>query len=232
METKASEEPTVDTDVSKEEDAAVGKDGKVQLDIEDAPFLSEAKEEAVNKEKEILEESSTQSNTDSLEAKPEEVPQKSNKKNIIFAISALLVVIILAVSIWFFFFYSSGASEESVTESPTIIVVPSVKDVKGPKEYKIIFAPFMVEEQSPTLVSFLQATFTGISKDEKVIREAQGKELVLRDAIYYYLRNKKHSFLIDPGSTMEIKRDLLDIVNGYLSSGKMEDILLENYILK
>ena len=37
---------------------------------------------------------------------------------------------------------------------------------------------------------------------------------------------------MNPENAMTIKQDLQDIVNGILTQGKMDDILLVNYIIK
>lgn len=90
----------------------------------------------------------------------------------------------------------------------------------------------MVEQRTGDTVHFLTTNFTAVTGDEAVSAEARSKMLVLRDAVYYYLRNKTHEYLVDPANSLTIKRDLTDILNGYLSKGKLDDVLLENYVVK
>ena len=54
--------------------------------------------------------------------------------------------------------------------------------------------------------------------------------LVLRDAVYFYLRGKTPEYLLDAANTAEIKQDLVDILNDYLQRGKLQDVLLDSYL--
>ncbi len=54
--------------------------------------------------------------------------------------------------------------------------------------------------------------------------------LSLRDAIYYYLRSKESAFLMDAHNGPEIKKDLLGVLNDYMTQGNIEDILFESYL--
>ncbi|MBR4741483.1 MAG: flagellar basal body-associated FliL family protein, partial [Desulfovibrio sp.] len=56
------------------------------------------------------------------------------------------------------------------------------------------------------------------------------KMLVLRDAVYFYLRGKSFEYLLNPDNAPEIKSDLLGILNDYLAHGKLEDVLLDSYL--
>lgn len=231
MDTESPDEKQSNIKELQPSDIAQSKNQKVQLDIEDAPFLLDTEEEAVPlKETEEISHSLThtlpnEQDQDSI------LRRKKLRKQKIAVIILTIFIIVIAIG-WFLFFQDVPPLEEPILPEPTIVIVPSVEKVTGPQEYKITFEPFTVAQPSGNSVKFLEATFVGISKDEKVIKESKSKELVLRDAIYYYLSNKTHGHLIDPKNALVIKQDLLDIVNGYLISGKMEDILLENYIVK
>lgn len=197
---------------------------KVQLDIDDAPFLMDFEEAPVP----VLQDSS------SLPSLGEEVEQPKKfwqKRPFQIAIGGgTLLLILLAV---FLYVWLSRPPEVPVQEvPPTIVVVPSAKTLAGTSDFIMALEPFMVEQREETTVRFLKASFTLVSSNEQLIEEAKGKLLILRDAIFYYLRNKTHEYLIDPANTTTIKQDLLDIVNGYLVKAKAEDLLIENYILK
>lgn len=220
------------TELQSSEATVQNKNQKVQLDIEDAPFLLDSEEEAVPlKDTEEKVQSSENRILSKNQDQSEIHRQRKLSKQKILAVT-LSIILIIFIIIWFLFFQSAQPLEEPTLPEPTVVIVPSPEQITGPQEYKITFEPFTVAQFSGNIIKFLEATFVGISKDEKVIKESKSKELVLRDAIYYYLSNKTHGYLIDPKNTLVIKQDLLDIVNGYLVSGKMEDILLENYIVK
>lgn len=207
-------------------DFAVQASQKVQLDIDDAPFLlaiDDTPPPPVARSAESTDVATTEGGEDQKRAR--------KKKMLLAAAGGVVVVLLLAaVAVWWF--VGSPPPDLPVQPEPTVIVVPSPKSVTGPQEYKIDFAPFMVEQRNGNGVHFLQARFAGTSKSEVVIKEAENKRLVLRDSIYYYLRNKTHQYLVDPANALVIKQDLLDIVNGSLTQGKMDDILLVNYIIK
>ncbi|MEG2005426.1 MAG: flagellar basal body-associated FliL family protein, partial [Bilophila sp.] len=214
-----------DTGALKMGDFAVQASQKVQLDIDDAPFLMAFDDM-----------SAAVGATSTLPVVEEEddlVRQNKRKRRIIqWCAIGCLVILIAGVAVWYFMLASTPPPASPTQVEPTIIVVPSPKSLAGPMEYKIEFAPFMVEQRDEATVRFLQARFTGIAIEEAVVVEAQAKSLLLRDSIYYYLRNKTHEYLVDSVNTPVIKQDLLDIVNGCLTQGKMEDILLVNYIMK
>lgn len=212
-----------DTGALRVGDFAAQASQKVQLDIDDAPFLmsfDEPPPPAVRDE----------SLPEVAPPAEDELLRKKRKKMLMLGGGMVCLLLVVAVAVWYFWFLPPPAPPD--TAEPTIIVVPSQKSVSGPMEYKIEFAPFMVEQREAGSVHFLQAKFTGVTQSEAVVAEAKKKELIVRDAVYYYLRNKKHEYLIDSANAASIKLDLLDIVNGMLNNGKMEDILLVNYILK
>lgn len=215
-----------DTGALKMGEFAVQASQKVQLDIDDAPFLAEPEETApppaVRREAALA-----------MSAADDEAAKKrARRKRLIVRGSAAVfgLAVIAAGAAWFM--RGTAPVPTPALPEPTVIVVPSPKSVAGPPQYKIEFAPFMVEQRENGEVHFLQARFAGISQLEGVINEARNKQLVLRDSIYYYLRNKTHQYLVNPENALTIKQDLQDIVNGILTQGKMDDILLVNYIIK
>lgn len=226
MEADTLEQAQADAGSLKMGDFAVQAGQKVQLDIDDAPFLIEPEETPPPPV--VRHEASLSMN----EADDEAAAKRARRKRLMIGGGIGLVVLVLvAVGIFWFVRGTAPVATPALPE-PTVIVVPSPKSVAGPPQYKIEFAPFMVEQRENGEVHFLQARFAGISGLEAVIQEARNKQLVLRDSIYYYLRNKTHQYLVNPENAMAIKQDLQDIVNGILTQGKMDDILLVNYIIK
>lgn len=199
---------------------------KVQLDVDDAPFLLPEEETPPVPAPSSLPVMGKKDKPDKNAGKA----KISKKKLIIGGSAGILVLLALVVAAWWFL-WGSPPTDVSKPE-PTVIIVPSPKSAAGPPQFKIEFAPFMVEQHDGKEVHFLQARFTGISFSEVAIHEAKKKQLILRDSIYYYLRNKTHQYLVNPDNAMTIKQDLQDIVNDTLTQGKMDDILLVNYVMK
>ena len=81
-------------------------------------------------------------------------------------------------------------------------------------------------------VRFLVCRFAGMTTNETLKMEAEAKQLVLRDTIYYYLMHKDKEFLGNTANAEALKRDILAVVNQYLSSGQIDQVLLEDYVIK
>jgi len=204
---------------------------KVQLDIDDAPFLREPKSE----------EPLPAPRADNVDA-PLEVPappgddKAASKKKKLVAIGVAALVLLLAgggASLWWFVLRTPPPPPPE----PQVVVVPSTPKDSTPADFLIPIAPFWLELPGDTprdkdKIFFLVCKFTAVSKSEAVIQEAQNKVIVIRDALYFYLKNKSYDFLTDPGNTQTIKNDLISVLNGYLTGGKVDDVLFERYLTK
>jgi len=204
---------------------------KVQLDIDDAPSLRAPKPEAPAPAPKVDE-------TDA----PLEVPQPpedsnaANKKKKLIIIGAALLVLLLAGgggSLWWFVLRTPSPPPPS----PQVVVVPSTPKDSTPVDFPIPFAPFWLELTSDTphdkgKTFFLVCKFAALSKTETVNQEVQNKTTIIRDALYFYLKNKSYEFLTDPDNTQTIKNDLTSVINGYLTGGKVDDMLFERYLAK
>ncbi len=211
----------VDTEALSLNEFAGQTNRKVQLDIDDAPFLDVPEEETLP--------APAEADSSETDAAPTDASKTSRLRRFLLP-GAGLVLLLLGAAAWFLFFRSPPPAE--VGAEPVVVVVPSAEEIAGPAGFNVVFAPFMVEQRVDGEVRFLNTNFTAVTTDEAVSAEARSKMLILRDAVYYYLRNKTHEYLIDPDNSLTIKQDLTDILNGYLSRGKLDDVLLENYIMK
>ncbi len=221
------ESPQLDTAPENGESFTSQAQKKVQLDIDDAPFLQEEKPEEVA----VVEESLPAEEPTFDEEIPEPPKKLWQKRPFQIAVGGGVLALIL-LAIWVYIAYFRAPAPTVVEAPPSIIVVPSEQALAGSQSSMAQLKPFMVEQRDGQTVRFLQAAFTLVSTEEGFTDEVQEKLIVLRDAIFYYLRNQTHAYLIDPLNTVGIKQDLLDIVNGYLVRTQGEDILFENYILK
>lgn len=194
---------------------------KVELDLDDAPFLQT--EEKAPARTEV---------PDDLEDRSEDEEKTKRRKKLILVASAIGggLLLIAAAAVWWFFFRTPPPPPPSAPE-PEVIVVPSTPAPVEEQEIVREFAPFIVPTTDPDgKTGFLICRFSAISKDQAVNQEVQQQLLPLRDAIYYYLRSKDNAFLLDARNTPEIRKDLLSVFNDYLSQGKLEDIVFESYL--
>ncbi|MBQ7618441.1 MAG: flagellar basal body-associated FliL family protein [Desulfovibrio sp.] len=200
------------------------KTAKVELDLEDAPFLKEEEPQEKEKPKE----------QGAAPAEAEAAPKKSKKKLIIMAAAALVLIIAAALAV---FFLTRGAEApppppaEPEVPKPEVIVVPSKSAKPVTPDLVKHFEKFIIPLSEDLHVDkFLICKFATITKNPALDVEIDQKMLVLRDSVYFYLRGKSFEYLLDAANTASIKKDLLSILNDYLSMGKLDDVLLDNYL--
>lgn len=193
---------------------------KVELDLDDAPFLQTEKEIAPGALQEV-----------NVPENPDDEAEKAGrrKRKIIIAAVAAGAVVIAAAAVWWFFFREPPAPPPAL--DPEIIVVPSAPAPAASDETVRAFAPFVVPvTDAAGSISFLICKFSAISKNPNVNQEIDRQRTALRDAIYFYLRSKPAVYLQDARNGAAIKDDLLSVFNDYLTQGKLEDILFESYL--
>ncbi|MFW5730653.1 MAG: flagellar basal body-associated FliL family protein [Desulfonatronovibrionaceae bacterium] len=195
---------------------------KVELDLDDAPFLEEEEEE-------IFEETQQREpGQKSLEAAEEaQVTKPWLNRKIILA--ALILVLILLAAVLFFLLRDK---EDPPEEKEVADQMPEYVEMEVPFEEIIHLDAFMVELQDQDSIQFLQARFSLPAKSEEIAREIKDKKMIIRDGIYYYLRNQESVFLRHRDNTDKIRKDLLAVINQHLSTGNIDDILLEEYVVQ
>ena len=222
-------------DIDDAVDADAPAVGKVELDLDDAPFLMEEEEP----EPEPAPEAAAAPAESDEAAEP--AAQKRDFKTLLRALlkdkrvlaGAGSAVILLAVAGYFLF----GSSESDAPAPPEQVAAhtepEAPKEPAKPTEYYIRWEPFWVEfTDSDGNIRFLVCRFAGVTLNEILKHEAEAKQLVLRDTIYYYLMHKDKTFLGNTANADALKRDVLAVVNQYLSSGQLDQILLEDYVIK
>jgi flagellar FliL protein len=223
------EKALLDAEELKGPDISTLDKDKVELDLDDAPFLEE---------EEVEEEQPEEAPAAAVEA-PAEGPTGLKKllanKKILFGGIGVLVVVIGVIA-WLVLFKSKGpeappppppAKEEKKPEPK-----PEPEPPK-PEELAVVFEPFWVElpdeKGAPRLLVCKFATHT---PNQALFTEIQSKAIVLRDAMYYYLKNKSLVFLTDKKNVDLFKRDMLAVINQYLEFDQINDILIEEYLVK
>lgn len=210
---------------------------KVELDLEDAPFLLPEEEKATPPPPPAAQ---------SLSLSPEgDAPQKKKfsldlsrllaNKKLVIAVIVALVLLLGGGSAWFLL----RKKEAPPPPAPGVqkIVVPQQAapppEPAGPVQTILTWEPFWVEQKDAKgNIRFLVVKFSAPTENQKLVFEAQAKKVTIRDAVYYYLKNKSLTFLTDAANAETLKKDVLAIMNEYLSIGKLEDLLIENYLVK
>ncbi|WP_035067494.1 flagellar basal body-associated FliL family protein [Nitratidesulfovibrio termitidis] len=212
---------------------------KVELDLEDAPFLLPEEEKAPPPPPQAAQ---------TLALSPEgDAPKKkfslnlagllANKKLLIIVVAVLVLLLAGGGAAWFLL-RKKEAPPPSPEAAVQKIVVPQQAPPPPPEPAKpaqtiLSWEPFWVEQKDTKgAIRFLVVKFSAPTENQKLVFEAQAKKVVIRDAVYYYLKNKSLTYLTDAANAETLKKDILAIMNEYLSIGKLEDLLIENYLVK
>jgi len=197
---------------------------KVELDLEDAPFLEE--EEEVKPEPPKPTEPVA---LDTEEKKPSGLDRK--KKLIILGIAALVLLVIAGVSIKMFFFKGKAAAPP-VAEAPKE-TANATEAKPEPQELQVRLDPFWVEQKGEgDEIRFLIVRILLTTTEQASVRDFQQKLMPARNAIFYYLKNKDVQFLADEHNAEKLRSELLLVINQYVADGKFDNLMFEEYVVK
>jgi flagellar FliL protein len=196
---------------------------KVQLDLDDAPFLPEKEQAPPSAEEDSPEQGLPEGAEDNAPK------QGTGRKKLLILAGAAGLLLLAALAAGGWFFLRKPPPPEAA--KPEVIVVPSKPETQATPDYIREFSPFLVyHSDGGGGGRFLVCKFATLTKVQNLNREMDQKMLPLRDAVYYYLRSKTPEYLINSGSFPEIKKDLTAVINHYLTQGQIEDILFESYL--
>ncbi|MDR1685986.1 MAG: flagellar basal body-associated FliL family protein [Desulfovibrio sp.] len=229
---------------------------KVALDVDDAPFLQEGekKTEPPPQKAEaplpplqpVPEQPKKAGPVARIKAffarfKPSVLLQKlpSGKKRYLI-LGGAGVVSLAAVGAVLYFAVFSGSSapppdQASRPANVTTVVVPTAPPREdGPAAAKFTYRldSFLVEKTgSEGELRFLRCGFSVPTDNERLMAEFVAKNIVLRDAVYYYLHHKPLTFLVDAASSEELRQDIISIVNENVATDKIEQLYVEDYVV-
>ena len=206
---------------------------KVELDLDDALFLEfEDKEETAPQSLPAPQEEET--------VQPVARPFWKNSR-VLVAASVLLLVGVGSVA----FFLPSP--EEPVPQPAAPIPPPPRPEQEFPVSLQprgfpdplpdlpapvFAFDSFQVEHSQDGQVRLLTCRFGVPEANRTLTLEMREKNIILRDGVYRYLRNKPLAFLSNPANSDKIKADIVAVLNQSLQSGQVSSILFEEYAVK
>lgn len=216
---------------------------KVELDLDDAPFLEE--EPPAPEEPEPAPEEQQVAPPPAPSEAPPTLKDKlglllarflANKKRLIIAggSGALLLVAAIVINVVF-----SGEKEPPAPApaEPRRVTVPAERppeEPAGPAPVMVSFDPFLVERRGPEgEIRFLRIQFSipVTEEDQGLFTNLVGKRVTIRDAVYYYLANKPLTFLQDRKTQEAIKSDIISVINEHISPSKVKELYLEDYLV-
>jgi len=202
---------------------------KVDLDLDDAPFLEdedEEEEEIAFEEEEtpLLEEEEEKSGFDF----------KALLRNKLFLIFSGVVVLLIVVIVYLLIREPAAPpppppppAEETKQEE----VVPEV--VEETPEILIRLDPFLIEQRDENnKIRFLEVRVVVSTLEDGLARQFKQETYTVRNALYYYLKNKDLQFLSDKKNSEKLKKELLAIINQYMGFGQFETLLFEQYLVR
>ncbi|MBI9111526.1 flagellar basal body-associated FliL family protein [Maridesulfovibrio ferrireducens] len=202
---------------------------KVDLDLDDAPFLEDEDEDDLPDEE-----------PQELEALEEETTKEksSGSKKFIYLGIGIVILLLSLILVKVFFFSAPPPAEEPAPVVEKVVEIPKVTEAPPPPPEEpgvtlLRMDPFWVEQKDDKgHIRFLVARFAMTTTDERIVGEYGRKTLILRDAVYYYLKNKDLQFLSDKKNAERLKKDLLMVINQYLVAGQFDTILFEKYLVR
>ncbi len=191
---------------------------KVQLDIDDAPFLMDLPEDipppAVQEEKE------------------EETPKKSRKK-LFLLIGIALVLLALAGGLAYYFFFTPS---EPTGLEPIILVVPSNPEdntASAPAEQVVELEPFwvpVVDENGKT--RFAVFTFVLSTYDTTAYEEITQQTIRVRDTIYYYLTTRPYDYLVNARNLPVIREEIVNALQKDTLKGRLNNLYFDSIMVQ
>lgn len=199
---------------------------KVDLDLDDAPFLEdEEDEEEIPFEEEetpLFEESDADSGFDF----------KALLRNKLF-LGALGVIVLLLVVVVILLL------REPEAPPPPPPIEESTQEEKAPEaveespEILIRLDPFLIEQRDKeNKIRFLEVRVVVSTEDDGLARQFKQETYAVRNALFYYLKNKDLQFLSDKDNSDKLKSELLAIINQYMGFGQFDTLFFEQYLVR
>ncbi|MFW6178190.1 MAG: flagellar basal body-associated FliL family protein, partial [Desulfohalobiaceae bacterium] len=203
---------------------------KVELDLDDAPFLDwEEDEEQPAQEPGQKGEAPEEESPEEEEQKPQPGPAWWKRKWLWFLSGAALVLVLAAASLWWF--WQEDVSQEEGGPQAALQPEQIPAESEQAKE-KVSLEPFWVEHSQGDELRFLHLEFALALEHQDLAREVDRKIPALRDAVYHYLRKKELVFLADKENADQLKSELASLLNQYLSQGQVQEVLIQKYVVQ
>ncbi len=166
-----------------------------------------------------------------------EEPEKKSKKKLLLIAGAAFLVVLCGIGLWFFL------SEDAPPEPPP---PPPPAPEKIEKEEKteepeplareekrvIQLEPFFIEYRKNGKSRFLECALSLTAPNIIQNTELRKHLLEVRDALYFYLKNKDIFFLENKKNARQFKKEILEVINQHTSSMPVTDILIDKYLVR
>ena len=83
-----------------------------------------------------------------------------------------------------------------------------------------------------TLSTEIELIAVGATYDQAAELEFKHNRIVVRDAVYYYLKNKPLAFYTDKNNAEMLKKDVLSVINQFVGAQPLDNLLIEDLLVK
>ena len=203
---------------------------KVDLDLDDAPFLEDEDEE----EEEVAYEAEDETPLIADEDEGSKFDLGALLKNKLVLIFLGVIVLLIVVIIYLVIREPSVAPpppppvEETTQEEKPVEPV-----VEQTPEILIRLDPFLIEQKDKdNNIRFLEVRVVVSTLDDGLARQFKQETYTVRNALFYYMKNKDLQFLSDKENSKKLKKELLAIINQYMGFGQFETLFFEQYLVR
>ena len=224
--------PPEDSESTSSEKTISSEQDKVELDLDDAPFLDFDDDEEEKETSPVEEEVKLEP----VEQKSE-TPKKSKTKFIIFGGLGSLAV---AGGIGFWLFLRTTTPPEPPSPPPPKVEKKVPKPEPQPEEEPLIpeerrvvkLQPFFIEYQQGDQSRFLECSLSLSAPNILQNDELRRHMIEIRDALYFYLKNKDIFFLENQKNAEQFKKEVLDVINQHMVFKPVTYILIDKYLVR
>ncbi|SDB59903.1 flagellar FliL protein [Desulfonatronum thiosulfatophilum] len=208
-----------DEQVLDHEPVANETNQKVALDLDDAPFLDDLPEEAPPPKP------TQDKKRAGADSEPESEPPAQTSRRFLLIVGVLVAILLAGLAFWF----TRPPPAPEVVSLPEAPPVPVSKPVV--EEFTQPLDPFWVAFAQDDGVFFLSLRMVLVIEDPTLSLEIQRKNIILRDAVYYFLNNRPLPTLKRADAAEALKTDLMSVMNQHLSQ-PLKSILIEDYLVQ
>lgn len=201
---------------------------KVDLDLDDAPFLEDEDEE----EEIPLEEDETPLFDESDDEPGFDFKALLRNKLFLAALGVILLLIVVIVILLL-------REPEAPPPPPPAPVEKTTPETTEPEaveetpEILIRLDPFLIEQRDEeNVIRFLEVRVVVSTEDDGLARQFKQETYAVRNALFYYLKNKDLEFLSDKDNSEKLKSELLAIINQYMGFGQFDTLFFEQYLVR
>jgi flagellar FliL protein len=200
---------------------------KVELDLDDAPFLDWSEDEEGGEDADQV--GMEEEGPDEGEEEERDPSASRRRWALLGSLSGLLLLGAALAILWMV----RGPDLKTKQPSPSVgQASQEAVQEQLPQEKELDFRPFWVEYAQKDRLRYLHFEFALGLESSQLAWEIKRKVPLLRDAIYYYLKNKGLAFLSEKANVEKLKEDLRGVINQNVSQGRIKDILIQTYVVE